>query len=73
MSVNHKYINYNIVHKFKIMLISWLCAEYLNMKEKKGKERKEFGKTAFRKFSDKQNTYAKMLIIKQNFIFSSSS
>ena len=37
MSVNYKYFNYNIVHKFKTMLISWLCAEYLNMKEKKGK------------------------------------
>ena len=37
MSVNYKYFNYNIVHKFKTMLTSWLCAEYLNMKEKKGK------------------------------------
>lgn len=45
----------------------------LKHEREKGKVGKEFGKTAFRKFSDKQNTYAKMLIIKQNFIFSSSS
>lgn len=41
----------------------------LKYEREKGKAGKEFGKTAFRKFSDKQNTYTKMLIIKEFYIF----
>ena len=44
----------------------------LKYEREKGNVGKEFGKTSFRKFSYKQNTYTKMLITKQNFIFSSS-